>query len=232
MKKVILALFAISALAVSCKKDDSYKEEPPRSRAEEAIAAQNEIEEFLSNYAYNYEDFENPSEDFDYRVVIDSINEGSNKTPLIEQVEFKMVDDPYEPQVKYKLYYLKVAQGEGVSVADAEVAHITYETWRLKTNELIERTSSSQPKPFIMGNMFSNTGLKEVLKEFNAADGFVVNDDGTVSYEGYGIGAAFVPSGLAFFNNPPLGVSIGYYNQLIYSFQVKGITEKEKEEEK
>src|SRR5699024_11502690 len=134
MKKTILALFAIAVLVVSCKKDDDYKEEPPRDRGEEAIAAQNEIEEFLSNYAYNYEEFENPSEDFDYRVVIDSIVAGSDKTPLIEQVDFKMVEDPFEPEVKYKLYYLKVAQGDGPAVADALNAHITYEAWKLNTN--------------------------------------------------------------------------------------------------
>ncbi len=231
MKKIILALFAASVLVVSCKKDDDYKEEPPRDRGEEAIAAQNEIEEFLSKHAYNYEDFENPSEDFDYRVVFDSIAEGSGKTPLIDQVEYKIVEDPYESNVTYKLYYLKVEQGEGDPVSDAEVAYITYETWRMRTGELLERTSSSQPKPFVMENKFSNGGLKEALLEFNAADGFTENEDGTVSYDGYGIGAVFVPSGLAFFNNPPLGSPIGYYNQLIYTFQVKGVSENPEEDE-
>lgn len=232
MKKVILTLFAASVLIVSCKKDDEHKVEPPRDRGEEAIAAQNEIEDYLSNYAYNYEDFENPTEDFDYRIVMDSIEAGSGKTPLIEQVESKTVEDPFEPGVKYKLYYLKVAQGEGTAVADAEVAFITYESWRLSSNELLERTSSSQPKPFVMENKTSNAGLKAALEEFNAANGFVENEDGTISYDGYGIGAVFVPSGLAFFNNPPLSAPIGYYNQLIYTFQVKGISEKEEEEEK
>lgn len=231
MKKTILALFAIAVLVISCKKDDEHKVEPPRDRGEEAIAAQNEIEEFLSNYAYNYEDFENPSEDFDYRVVIDSIEAGSNKIPLIEQVEYKMVEDAYEPEVKYKLYYLKIAQGEGPSVSDAEVAYITYETWQLNTMTMVERTNSSQPKPFVLDNKATDHGLKEALKEFNAADGFNVNEDGTVTYEGYGIGAVFAPSGLAFYNNPPLGVPIGFYNQLIYTFQVKGVNENEEEEE-
>lgn len=231
MKKVILALFAASVLVVSCKKDDDHKMEPPRDRGEEAIAAQNEIEEFLSAHTYNYEDFENPTADFDYRVVIDSIVPGSNRTPLIEQVESKTVEDPYESDVKYKMYYLKVAQGEGAAVADAEVVYITYESWRLLTNEMLERTNSSDPKPFVFENKASNTGLKAALKEFNAADGFVENADGTITYQGYGIGAVFVPSGLAFFNNPPLGAPIGVYNQLIYTFQVKGVSEKEEEED-
>src|SRR5699024_6712062 len=124
-------------------------------------------------------------------------------TPLIDQVEYKIVEDPYESNVTYKIYYLKVEQGEGDPVSDAEVAYITYETWRMRTGELLESTSSSQPKPFVMENKFSNGGLKEAVLEFNAADGFTENEDGTVSYDSYGIGAVFVPSGLAFFNNPP-----------------------------
>src|SRR5690625_6164470 len=84
MKKVILTLFGIAVLGVSCKKDDDHEVEPPRKRAEEAIAAQNEIEEFLSNYAYNYEEFENPSEDFDYRVVIDSIERSEEHTSELQ----------------------------------------------------------------------------------------------------------------------------------------------------
>lgn len=231
MKKVILTLFAVAVFGVSCKKDDSHEDlEPPRDRGEEAIAAQNEIEEFLSNHAYNYEDFENPSEDFDYRVVIDSIRTGDDRTPLIDQVDFKMVEDPFEPEVKYKLYYLKVAQGEGPTVSDAIKAHITYEAWKLSTNELLERTNISQPKPIDLKNKMNNVGLKEALKEFNAAEGFIENEDGTIAYEGFGIGAVFSPSGLAFYNNPPLTVPIGMYSQIVYTFQVKGITEKETEE--
>jgi len=230
MRKIILAVFAVSLL-VACSKDDDAKQEPPRDRGEEAIAAQNQIEEFLSKHAYYYEDFEDPDVDFDYRVIIDSIAPGSDRIPLIEQVEYKTVVDPYEPNVNYKLYYLKVEKGSGNAVVDAEVAYITYEIYRLSNNELIERTGSSQPRPFVMENKASNAGLKEALKEFNAADGFIENDDGTIEYEGYGIGAVFVPSGLAFFNNPPLGSPIGYYNQLVYTFQVKGVSEKEETEE-
>ncbi|HLW14684.1 MAG TPA: hypothetical protein VKX30_04215 [Flavobacteriaceae bacterium] len=232
MKKVILALFAVSVLVISCKKDDDNKDESlkPRDRGEEAIAAQNQIEEYLTNYAYNYEDFESPVEGFDYRVVIDSILPGSDKIPLIEQVEYKMVEDPYEPEVKYKLYYLKVAQGEGKPVDGAEAAHITYEVWNLETNELLEQTNSSEPKAFVIDNKSTNAGLKEALKEFNASDGFIENEDGTISYQDYGIGAVFVPSGLAFFNNPPLSTPIGYYNQLIYTFHVIGVSEKDEDE--
>lgn len=231
MKKVILALFAVSVLVVSCKKDDDYKQEPPRDRGEEAIAAQNEIEEFLNSYSYNYEEFENPSEDFDYRVVMDSIQPGSNKIPLMEQVEYKTVEDPYEPDVKYKLYYLKVEQGTGDAVAEAEQVYITYESYRIRTNERLENSNSTDAKRFDLENKTSNKGLKEALKEFNAAEGFVENGDGTITYEGYGIGAVFVPSGLAFFNNPPLGAPVGVYNQIAYAFQVKGVNKKEEEEE-
>lgn len=221
MKKVLLLLFVASILVVSCKKDDTYKEEPPRDRGKEALAAQNEIEGFLSKYTYNYEEFENPSADFDFRIVMDSIAPGSNKTPLIDLVSYKTVEDPEDSKVKYKLYYLKVEQGKGVAMKDAQAAYITYEAYRVRDNQLIEETNPSDPKPFVFETK-SSKGIKEALLEFNAADGYVENPDGTVTYNNYGIGAVFVPSGLAFFNRPPVGVAVGVYNQLIYSFHVKG----------
>lgn len=221
MKKVILLLFVASILVVSCKKDDSFKEEPPRDRGKEAIAAQNEIEEFLTKYTYNYEDFENPSEDFNFRIVIDSIVPGSNKKPLIDLVSYKTVEDPEDSKVKYKLYYLKVRQGKGPAMADAEIAYITYEAYRVRDNKLVEETNLSDPKPFVFDTK-SSLGVKQALLEFNASDSFIENPDGTTTYNNYGIGAVFVPSGLAFFNRPPLGVAVGVYNQLIYAFHVKG----------
>lgn len=228
MKKIRFAVLSMLIVLAACSKDDN-KTEKPRDRAQEAIEAQNEIEEYLNNYTYNYEDFDNPSEDFDFKIQFEKIEE-SGKTPLMDLVDYKVVEDPVKAGLEYKLYYLKVKKGDGEALADAEVAFITYDIWRMRTDELIDGTSDSQPKPFVM-DAPSNPGLKEVLREFNAGTDFEINDDGTVTYTGYGIGAAFIPSGLAFFNQPPLGSTIGYYNQLIYTFHTKAMKAKESDED-
>ena len=46
---------------------------------------------------------------------------------------------------------------------------------------------------------------------------FTENIDGTLEWnQDYGIGAAFMPSGLGYFNSPPLGSSIPSYSPLIF----------------
>ena len=65
-------------------------------------------------------------------------------------------------------------------------------------------------------------GLQDALIEFKAATGFDTNPDGTVNYEGFGVGAVFMQSGLGYYVNPPptSSVSIPVYSQLIFSFQL------------
>ncbi len=36
------------------------------------------------------------------------------------------------------------------------------------------------------------------------------NPDGTLTFDDYGIGAVFIPSGLGYYNTPPLGSPIEY----------------------
>jgi len=62
-------------------------------------------------------------------------------------------------------------------------------------------------------------GLQQALIEFKGAAEIIENPDGTVSFEDYGIGAVFIPSGLGYFQFPPSGI-IGAYEQLIFSFEL------------
>ncbi len=200
----------------SCNKDDNgVVVVPPRERDEEAIAAQEEIEAFLETHFYNYEEFENPAPGFKYNIVFDTIaGENSSKTPLINQVDYKMVTDVRDENVVYKLYYLNVNQGEGEQIEFTDIVTVAYEGRMLKELELFD--SSANPVPFDMTKIVD--GLQSTLLEFNTSTGYVENGDGTITFSNYGIGAAFLPSGLAYFNTPITGSPIPYYAQLIFTF--------------
>src|SRR5690554_906985 len=93
----VVILLTLMMGLVSCGKDDdsSDQPEPPRDRGPEAERAQEEIEAFLSTHFYNYEEFEADPDNF--KIKFDTIaGENASKTPLIEQVEFKEVDDRSE----------------------------------------------------------------------------------------------------------------------------------------
>ncbi|NND88755.1 MAG: hypothetical protein HKM28_05870 [Flavobacteriaceae bacterium] len=226
--KFILTFCAVALMFLqSCKndEDDGIITIPPRDRGEEAVVATMEIEEYLATHFYNYEEFQSPSPDFDYRIQFDTIaGENAGKIPLIDQVDFKMVQDRVDEDVMYKLYYLKVIQGEGNEVQFPDILDISFEG-RFLTNEVFD--NSDLPARLDLTAVIN--GFQDGLSEFNGANETIVNPDGTVSFEGYGVGAVFIPSGLGYFATPPVPepgssvTQIGLYQQLIFTFQVYNV---------
>lgn len=219
MKKVIyLITICLTSIVLfnSCNNDDDGPETIPlRDRTEEAVAAQLEIEEYLETHFYNYEDFENPPAEFDFRIVFDTIaGDNANKIPLIEQVNSKMVRDRVEEGLMYKLYFLKVIQGGGVSPNFPDIVNNTYEG-RLLDNTLFD--SSTIPVRFDLTNVIN--GYQDIVKEFNGASNIIQNPDGSLDFEDFGVGAMFIPSGLGYYGSGQ-GSIIDPYDQLIFTFQL------------
>ncbi len=219
--KVFLPIAILFFVITSCnKEDDGVIVIPPLERSDEVIVAQEEIEEYLETHFYNYDEFENPPADFNYRIVFDTIaGENASRTPLTSQVSFKMVTDLIDESVEYKLYYLNVRQGGGERAEFSDLSTVTYRGTVLKDNTLVD--SSVSPITFDLTQVIK--GLQKTMIEFNGATGFTENSDGTISFDDYGIGAVFVPSGLGYYNTPPIGSPIEFYAQLIFTFQLYSI---------
>ncbi len=242
-RKILLCVGLLSAvLFTSCGNDDMFEPEPipVRDRGEESVAAQMRIETYLSTHFYNYEEFQNPPAGFDFKIKFDTIaGDNSNKTPLIDQVDFKMVQDREEDDVMYKLYYLDVIEGEGEELRFPDIATVTYEGTYVNERTIIDENdidgdgdteeeitifetelfeSSVVPIQFDLTQVIN--GLQDALIEFKGATNVITNPDGTLSFEEFGVGAVFIPTGLAYFEAPPPGSGIPLYSQLIFAFQV------------
>lgn len=218
-------LIAITVLT-SCKKDDAPEDGfiPARDRAEEAPLSQAIIEEYLDTHFYNYEAFENPPADFDFQIKFDTISDNNaSKIPLRQQVISKMVKGRVKEGLMYKLYYLSVASGEGDKPDFPDIATISYDGIYInKEEDQLPYTkrfdASTIPVRFDMTGIVN--GLQDALIEFRGATEIITNPDGSLSFEGYGIGAVFMPSGLGYYVNPPATSTIPTYAQLIFTFQL------------
>ena len=222
IKYGILLLVTLLAFSISCKKDDDgpTPPPPPRDRGPEAVRAQAEIEEFLETHFYNYEDFQNDPENF--KIIFDTIaGDNATKTPLKDQVSFKEVTDVVDPSVTYKLYYLKVREGAGEKPNFSDYTTNTYEGRNLNLN-LFDNAVT----PIRLNLVAAGTtpgiirGLQMALIEFRGASDIINNPDGTLTFEDYGIGAVFIPSGLGYYQYPPSSGAIKPYDQLIFSFEL------------
>ncbi|MGB1308538.1 MAG: FKBP-type peptidyl-prolyl cis-trans isomerase [Oceanihabitans sp.] len=212
LRKIALCLLALAMVFISCKNDDDGGSNgvPDRDRAEVYAEDLAEIETFLETHFYNYEDFDfaNPYSvaNDDFQIIFKEIDENNlDKTPLMEMVDYKMVTDPEDEAIVYKLYYLKIREGLGDELYASDEAFLTYEGSIFANNYVFD----SKVTPIGLnltqiGTSLSGvvTGFKEGLIEFNAAESFTDNGDGTISYHNHGIGAIFVPSGIGYFSSP------------------------------
>lgn len=226
IKYAFALLLAVMTVTHSCKKDDDKIDPPPppRDRGPEAARAQVEIEEFLATHFYNYEDFLNDPENF--QIKFDTIaGDNASKTRLKDQVSFKEVQDLYDTSVTYKLYYLQVREGAGVRPHFSDYVTVTYDG-RLMNLDLFD--SSVVPIRLdlvddrVSGRGGVIRGLQQALIEFKGAESITTNPDGTINAVDYGIGSVFIPSGLAYYNYPPVNGGLKAYEHLIFSFDLLG----------
>ena len=73
--------------------------------------------------------------------------------------------------------------------------------------------STNQPIRFNLSSVVQ--GFGNGMKNFQTGNGPIENGDGTVSYEGYGIGAIFMPAALAYFDSSP-NSDVPTYSPLIF----------------
>jgi hypothetical protein len=211
-------------VAISCKKDDDGGIEvvPPRDRKEEAVRAEKVIDTFLRTHFYNYEEFE--ADPVNFKLKFDTIaGDNASKTPLIEQVLSKEVRDLVDNSVVYNLYYLKVREGGG-----DEHPHFCDRTTNTYDGRLMNLDLFDSAVIPVQFDLVENppgagiiTGLQQAIIEFKGAEGEPVeNPDGTLTFNNYGIGAVFIPSGLAYYQYPPPTGGLEPYDQLIFSFEL------------
>ncbi len=217
---ILLALFVLG----SCRKDDEAIGEvvPPRLLSEVAAEDDAEIVEFLKTHFYNKEEFDAPPAGFDFKIKFDTIaGENSTKpaiygspnliTETITVISSNFGRDDGEV-VDHKLYILVVRQGvvEGKpTIGDFSI--LRYEGSLL--NGKLFDASSNQPVRFNLSSVVR--GFGNGMEYFQTGEGPIANPNGTVSYEGYGIGAIFIPSGLGYFDRPPNPI-ISAYSPLVF----------------
>ena len=231
----ILIICLTTFVVFSCNKDDDAPEPiPPRDRGEVAIEDDQALIAYLSTHFYNYEDFENPSEDFDYVVQLDTIaGDNADKTPIIESDKLITKTINYQG-VDQQLYVLVVREGEGPKPTFADSTYISYEG-ELLTGDVFDSNLKSPvwfslspyyisgpSGPTIQGSLVK--GFPEGLDEFRGATGYTVNADNTVSWNNdFGVGTIFMPSGLAYFNASQR--SIPSYSPIIFNINMYRVNE-------
>ncbi len=222
--RIILTTSLFSLLLFSCKKDE---EGPapilPRDRTEVYNEELPKIEEYLKTHYMVV----NPAT---WDVEVNKIPESGTQVSIWDQTEYplqhmvikndtrlftpqnlpngELVDDP----VDYKVYYIKFNEGGGVNPHRLDSTFVSYKGWLLN-NESFDGVAT----PVWFNNEGVVSGFRHFLPTLKSAVSQNVNGDGTISFQNFGAGLVFIPSGLGYFNQSR--VNIPAYSPLV--FQVK-----------
>ena len=227
--KFYFILIITSITIFSCSKnDDSATVEPPRDYADQYKTDIEDIEEYLKT---NYITVTNaPGQTSDQDVVISKITDATTQPSIMSYL-----DAPTYPMlktrivelhnIKYTLYYLILREGIGQSPCNVDEVYSSY-----RGTYLQRTTTTTPPTSTINATEFTNViypneylslfttvrGWKEIFPKFKTGT-YVSNPNGTISYNDFGAGVMFIPSGLGYYIGSG---SIPAYAPLVFSFKL------------
>lgn len=201
-------------LYLACTPDDPVETVPLRDRAEQQILDRDSLQVYLSNHYFNSGELAAMSNPMDSDILIEALPENgqlpdpSNQSLLIDAVETHTTT---YLEVEYEYYVLRIRQGGG-----AEQPHFSDDVRVQYTGSYFDGSIfDSRVNPEELDLTYLVAGWSRVLPQFNIAESFVNNPDGTVTYNNPGVGVMFLPSGLAYFDG---NGAIPPYTNLVFSF--------------
>jgi len=203
----------------SCGSDDGdgIIEVPEADRTEQQVIDNDSLVTFLQSHYVNESFLTNNSTILFNEIEINQLPEnGELPNPDQNSLLIDMVETLTTTyfDVEYEYYILKINQGGSENSPNfSDKVRVSYEG-TLMDDTIFD--SSSTPVDFDLTSTIAGWG--RVLPEFNIAEDFVINSDGTVTYNNPGIGIMFLPSGLGYYS--AAAGSVPVYSNLIFKFKV------------
>jgi FKBP-type peptidyl-prolyl cis-trans isomerase len=199
--KFYFILSMLSLALFSCSKNKEEEVTPPREYSEQYATDIKDIEEYLKTYY-----IEEVTSDFSIK--ISKIPTGGTQKSIWEQTTYPLQFREVNLHgIKYKLYYLVLNEGVGESPCNIDAILPAYKGDYLQqvtangvtTLTATEFESSTNPQQFFQLTAVIR-GWSEIFPLFKKGI-YTSNPDGTVSYQDFGAGVVFIPSGLAYYNS-------------------------------
>lgn len=210
MKRYFKAACLISLITffTACKSDDDVSVTPPRDYGEQYITEKAAIEDYLhTHYIVSV------SEDMD--VEFAAIPAGGTQTSIWDQTEYELLSKAVNSNdVDYTVYYLVLREGVGQSPTRADKILTAYR------GILLDGTQFDYlPYPQTLSSLSETIeGWQEIIPMFKTGTYDATPGPNPVTFEDYGAGVMFLPSGLGYYNSPVGNISS--YSTLIFSFKL------------
>lgn len=221
--KFSLFLLTLVTVMISCKNDDDINSIPfvEKDRSEQQLKDNDSILAYLTSHYYNSSFFETGSNHKYTDIIITKLESGED----VPDGNTRLLDAVGQPRtaeyldVSYKYYVLNINQGEGGSPYFTDKVRVRYEGSSIASEEIFDSNVTPdvfnlQTDGFIPGVI---KAWQLVMPTFNASSDFDIDVNGNFSFENFGLGVMFVPSGLGYFSGTNTGSS---YDNLIFKFEL------------
>jgi FKBP-type peptidyl-prolyl cis-trans isomerase FkpA len=211
----ILLLAGISLVSCSKSDDNDVVTVPLRDYAEQYKADNDSIIKYLKT---NY--IEEVTTDFD--VKISKIPAGGTQTSIWDQTVYPLQNRKvYSNDVTYTVYYLSFRQGTGSAPTNTDRVVTSYSSNLL--NGTAAETTYGYPVTkdlYLYADAATRVteGYSEIMPKFRTGTSTTDPGTGVITYQNYGAGMMFLPSGLAYYASGS-GV-VPAYTPVVYSFKL------------
>ncbi|AXT20603.1 peptidylprolyl isomerase [Flavobacteriaceae bacterium AU392] len=218
--KIIFFILCLTVILNSCgNDDDDINIQPPRDRAEQQVIDRDTLLEYLNTHFYNSASLANNPNPTINDIIISEVPplgglpDPANNTLLIDAVEIRQT---VFAGVDYEFYILNIRTGGGTNSPNVSDNVLVNFSGSLLDGEVFD--DSVNPIDFDLIGVVP--GFSRAFLDFNEAESFNINPDGTVDFINPGIGVVFMPSGLGFFDNPSASSGIPFFAPLIFKFEL------------
>jgi hypothetical protein len=226
-KYYFILMIAVVSLFSCSKNSDSLEIVPLRDFAEQYATDNSTIEEYLkSNYITV---IDNPGQVDDQDVTFTKIPVGGTQPSIWSYLNSSTFPKLLSREVAlhditYTVYYLVLREGTGASPTNVDSVLASYKGGYLGQVTVSDVSSlaltyfEEVKYPQQMFNLTATIrGWGEIFPKFKTGT-YVSNGDGTVTYNDFGAGVLFIPSGLAYYNS--IQSSIPSYSPLVFSIKL------------
>lgn len=230
--KYVSLAFAVVVM-FSCNKSDGDSTEPLRDYEEQYAVDIANIEEFMQTHYMTV--INNPGQPDDMDVAFTKIPEGGTQVSIWNQSDYpvqtrQITVTQDSKDITYKIYYLKLREGSGQKPCNVDNILAAYRGEYVYKETTTEDDGSSNTE--VLGKQFEENknpqlflslyngvirGWSEIFPQFKTGT-YSENPDGTISYNDFGAGVMFIPSGLAYFGTSRS--TIPKYSPLVFSFKL------------
>ena len=227
-KAILLVTFGL--LVFSCNKDDDSGGKKPEPYDEQYAKDFKKIDEFLRQY---YMTVDPVTFDVSFKKIQ---THGPDSLSIRKQTQYPLdsinvVNEDHE--VTYKMYFIRFRQGNNRSLTRVDSALVAYRgeylyTKKEKVNNVdVEYIAGQQfdqaqnPIWFQMYNPLTLAGVvegwKEIIPLFKSGTSSYDAGTGVVSYNDFGAGVMFIPSGLGYYSS---SAPLPAYSPMVFSFKL------------